>query len=339
MEQTMTLANNYNPIRQLANGVTTSFSFNYDMISSEYAAVYQEIDGVQTLINPELYTVEFDDVGGNVVFKTAPAAGIYIVVGRNVPTDQETPYRTSSGFPANRVEENLDKLTAITQQLSDESNRSPKTPIGMTGINLNLPAPSAGKALVWNQTADALVNSTINVDDTIEEVTEQADRAENKANEAANSESAAADSASAAAASEQNAAASAAAAAESAASVDANKIKRIAYEQIRSVNCSGSVTVNLQDTDEIISLKILDNTSITIDTSQLTFPKYFYTVQFFVFFPNGLKTITFSTNLSGGLSYINGITPVFSIPKGHWLVARTASDWTQLVLSDAGIMM
>lgn len=333
----MTLANNYNPTRQLANGVTTSFSFNYDMINSDYAAIYQEVDGVQTLVDSELYTIEFDDNGGNVVFKTAPVAGVYIVVGRNVPTDQETPYRTSSGFPANRVEENLDKLTAITQQLSDESNRSPKTPIGMTGINLNLPAPSAGKALVWNQTADALVNSTINVDDTIEEVTAQADRAESKANEAANSESAAAESASAAAASEQNAAASAAAAAESAASVDGNKIKRIAYENYRSIDCSGAVTVNLQDNDEIIGLKVNDNATITIDTSQLTFPKYVYTVQFYVWFPSGEKTISLSTNLSGGLNYINGFAPDFSQADNHWLVARTAQDWTFLTISDAGV--
>ena len=219
----MTLANNYNPTRQLANGVTTSFTFTYDMINSEYAAVYQEADGVQTLVDPGLYTVEFDVNGGNVVFKTAPAAGTYIVVGRSVPLNQETPYKTSSGFPANRVEENLDKLTAITQQLADDSERSPKIPIGMTGVDLNLPAPSAGKALVWNQEGDALTNSSINLDDTVAEVTAQADRAEDKADaaaasaaEALNSQNAASLSESAAQTSASQASASAAAAEESA---------------------------------------------------------------------------------------------------------------------------
>ena len=219
----MTLANNYNPTRQLANGVTTSFTFTYDMINSEYAAVYQEADGVQTLVDPGLYTVEFDVNGGNVVFKTAPAAGTYIVVGRSVPLNQETPYKTSSGFPANRVEENLDKLTAITQQLADDSERSPKIPIGMTGVDLNLPAPSAGKALVWNQEGDALTNSSINLDDTVAEVTAQADRAEDKADaaaasaaEALNSQNAASLSESAAQTSASQASAIAAAAATSA---------------------------------------------------------------------------------------------------------------------------
>lgn len=126
-------------------------------------------------------------------------------------------------------------------------------------------------------------------------------------------------------------------AAASAASLDADTIKRIALEGYRSVDCSGATTAYLQNTDEIIGLKILDNTSITLNTSQLSFSKYVYTVQFYVWFPNGLKTISLSTNLSGGLNYINGLTPNFSSAKGHWLVARTASEWTQLMISDAGV--
>lgn len=118
---------------------------------------------------------------------------------------------------------------------------------------------------------------------------------------------------------------------------DVKFLKQIAYENMRVVECSGSVTVNLRDTDEIVSLKINNNTSITIDTSQLTFPKHFYTVQLYVWFPNGLKTISLSTNLPNGLKYINGIIPDFSTPCEHWLVARVANGWTRLDISDAGV--
>ena len=213
----MTLANNYNPTRQLANGISTSFSFTYDMINSDYATVYQEIDGVQTIVDSSLYTVEFDTNGGNVIFKTAPAAGTYIVIGRDVPLDQIVPYRTSSGFPANRVEENLDKLTGITQQLSNESDRSPKIPIGYQNINMNLPAPSAGKALVWNENANAIVNSTDEFNDIVTDATAQANIATQKASEAANSASAALGS--------QNAAAGSASAADTSASNAASSAK------------------------------------------------------------------------------------------------------------------
>ena len=113
--------------------------------------------------------------------------------------------------------------------------------------------------------------------------------------------------------------------------------KLLAYELDRTVDCAGVVTIDLQETDEIISLKINDNATITLDTSQLTFKKFFYTVQFRVWFPAGVKTISFSTNLPNGFKYINGITPDFSTPKAHWLVARTALGWTQLMISDAGV--
>lgn len=121
-------------------------------------------------------------------------------------------------------------------------------------------------------------------------------------------------------------------------SLPEDRIKMIAYENIRWVDCSGETTVILQYTDEVVGLKINNNTSITIDTSQLTFPKHFYTVQLYVWFPNGLKTISFSTNLSDGLKYIGSI-PDFSTPREHWLVARVANGWTRLVICDAGVEM
>ena len=103
---------------------------------------------------------------------------------------------------------------------------------------------------------------------------------------------------------------------------------------MRVIECSGPVTVTLQDTDEIVSFKISNNTSITIDISQLTFPKHFYTVQLYAWFPDGLKTISLSTNLPNGIKYINGIIPDFSTPREHWLVARVANGWTRLNISD-----
>lgn len=123
------------------------------------------------------------------------------------------------------------------------------------------------------------------------------------------------------------------AAAASAASVDANKIKRIAYENDRYIPCTGAATVVLQDTDEILSLGIKNNTTITFDRSQLSFPKYWATFQLKFLFPNGAKTVSISpTQL-----VINGNVPDFSDGKIHWVVIRFARDSTSnLILSDAG---
>lgn len=119
-------------------------------------------------------------------------------------------------------------------------------------------------------------------------------------------------------------------------SVDESKIKRIAYEQVRQVDCSGETTVNLQDTDEIIYLPVSSDATITFDTSQLTFPKDFYTIQFQFGFPDGIKTVSFATNKSDGIYYIDAVVPDFSDGLAHWVVARFYKDWDYLLLSDAG---
>ena len=313
-----------------------------------------------------------------------------MLVRRIVDYVQDNKYREGGDFPAKSTETSFDKSTMLAQQLKEELGRCPKVdPI--YNLNITLPMPNAGKALIWNDGEDGFKNSTVDVDH-LEEVTKQyrdkaeaaRDEAQGYASNAKASEDGAksqadraqgiADDFDANAIEKtndfnQNAAEKqlqidasveearkwaigtqgerpegsskhwAEEAAKSAASVEGSTLKKIAYENVRWVDCSGETTVILQDTDEIVSFKINDNTSITIDTSQLTFPKHFYTVQLYVWFPNGLKTISFSTNLSNGLKYINGFIPDFSTPREHWLVARVANGWTRLDISDAGVEM
>lgn len=124
------------------------------------------------------------------------------------------------------------------------------------------------------------------------------------------------------------------AAAASAASVDADKIKRIAYENYHQVQCSGAVTVQLTDTNEIYELFINDASTITFDLSQLTYPKFYYTFQVRFCFPSGAKTVT----LANPLFWIAGIVPDFSDGKWHWVVFRRGKTWStnQFLGSDAG---
>lgn len=134
----MTVANNYEPIKQEGNGVTTSFSYSFDIASTDDIVVYQRINDVQSIVPKTDYEVEVQEVEdednppeiptptGNVVFYTAPAQGTIIVIDRATPQTQETPYKTSSGFPAVRVEQNFDKLTLMVQELQDDVNRAVK---------------------------------------------------------------------------------------------------------------------------------------------------------------------------------------------------------------------
>lgn len=110
--------------------------------------------------------------------------------------------------------------------------------------------------------------------------------------------------------------------------------KLLAYENSRLVKGSGSVTVTLQDTDEAIYLSVTDAATISFDVSAVTFPKNIYTVQIYVTFPNGAKTISFSATPS--ILWLNNIVPNFSSSKPHWLVLRFLPNDTFVLISDAG---
>lgn len=110
--------------------------------------------------------------------------------------------------------------------------------------------------------------------------------------------------------------------------------KLLAYENLRIIECSGSVKVTLQNTEEAIGLSITNAAEISFDVSALTFPKNVYTVQIYFGFPNGAKTISLSSTPS--IRWLNNIVPDFSSGGPHWLVLRYLINDTFVLLSDAG---
>lgn len=113
-----------------------------------------------------------------------------------------------------------------------------------------------------------------------------------------------------------------------------NKKISIAYESARIIECSNTIEINLQDTDEIIKLNINDNSVINFKLDALTYPKSVYTTQVYLVFPNGVKTVSFSANKT--ISWINETVPDFSSGKSHWVVLRHISEDTFILMSDAG---
>lgn len=117
------------------------------------------------------------------------------------------------------------------------------------------------------------------------------------------------------------------------------KRKLIGYEKFRQYTANGNLTVNLQDTDEIIDIVITANSTITFDVSNVTTPEIsFYTVQFKLR-PAGLLTISLVVaGLTEGapVVWVNGNVADFSDGKAHWLVLRTWSGKNYALWSDAG---
>ena len=158
----MTLSATYEPRRQQGNGITKEFSYSFDPYSPEALKVYIEENGVQTETTD--FTATASENGGIVTFNVAPTSEQYVVIARSVPQDQEVPFYTSSGFDAGVVENSLDKLTAMVQEVANETLRSAKLPKGYN-INLELPVPESGKGLYWNNEGTGFQNSRLNLDD------------------------------------------------------------------------------------------------------------------------------------------------------------------------------
>lgn len=177
----MTIANNYAPINQAADGVTVAFSGGWQMGSVAYARVYLEntTTGVLTLVNQGVnagdYNVALNTNGFIVTFNTAPTVGNNVIIRRSTTIDQTDPYSTARGFQGSVEEDSFDKLTAIAQEINDLASRSITVPFSDTATNLMLPlAPlRVGKALIFDSSGNVTV-STDNYADQLALVTAQA---------------------------------------------------------------------------------------------------------------------------------------------------------------------
>lgn len=116
---------------------------------------------------------------------------------------------------------------------------------------------------------------------------------------------------------------------------DIQKCKLIAYDRgYNPGSVSGDFTAVLQDWHERFSISVADNMTITIDTSQLTFPEEWYTMVFEIYFLNGAKTVNLS--YAGGIRWVNGLTPDFTNGRSHLVALTKHRSWGDVAMSDAG---
>jgi len=153
-------ADNYQPTKTLGNGATVDFSFDWNMIDEENSRVFLEdvATGVQVLQTLDSdYTLVFDDDGGTVTFITAPTSDSFVIVSRDIAKTQETAYSTSSGFQGVVTENSFDKVTAITQDLTELADRTLAFKLG-SSFSTDVPDPEDGLVLGWD--GETLVNKT-----------------------------------------------------------------------------------------------------------------------------------------------------------------------------------
>ena len=113
----------------------------------------------------EGYSVSRETQGGRVIFDKAPAAGTIITLYRSLELKRTTNFQEVGPFRTSKVNLEFDYQLACMEQLQDTISRTVTfPPYAPTQLNVALPMPVPGKAIIWNAEGNSLQNSTIEIE-------------------------------------------------------------------------------------------------------------------------------------------------------------------------------
>ena len=126
----MTVSSSTNKVSYSANGSLTTFAYTFKIFDqSDVVVILRAADGtetVQTITTHYTVTGVAAASGGNVVFGSAPASGITVVILRSQPLTQGLNLVANDPFDAESLEEALDKLVFMSQKHEEELSRAIK---------------------------------------------------------------------------------------------------------------------------------------------------------------------------------------------------------------------
>lgn len=172
----------------LGNGIADTFSFSWRVFDPNEVSVYiRPSGGDEVKVSPASYTVAGvgNKNGGNVTFSFGPpAAGTAITIIPNFEYLQQTDLRNQGVFYPEVHEDQFDRQTMMSKQLSEAAGRSVKMPVTIkpTEFNPVLPAGIKGKAhaiVTTNEHGDGFSDEF-----TMPDIQGLADAAEQQANRA-----------------------------------------------------------------------------------------------------------------------------------------------------------
>lgn len=152
------------------NGSTVAFVTPYFLVNADIKAVLIAADlSETTLVNPTHFSVTGagTEAGGTLTMVTAPASGEKLIVYRDPAQTQPVNLITNDPFPSDTVEDELDKLTMLTQRLAGRIDKSIRVKEwDVSGASFVIPTPSASKFLRWNSAASAIEYADISFEST-----------------------------------------------------------------------------------------------------------------------------------------------------------------------------
>lgn len=298
-------------IQFTGDGTQKEFQFFFTVYEPENVEVYLN-DTLQ--ISGFVLQLDKNIGGGTVVFDTAPDVGVLVTIYRNLKLKRTTDFKEGGPFRSSNVNNEFDYQLSCLEQLEDSIGRTVTfPPYAPTNLNVNLPMPDSGKAIIWDNEGQSLCNSMYNFDQVINLSNQNLADVQASATAAASSAAAAALSRSQSeqykntvANFVQQAADSVSEAASYAAEAASSSVNSL-YNQKQSVTGFDLV---LKDGVTIYALPpITEETAVTIDASQLAKQANVITFELILTFSGGnFPTVIFPETVS----WLNGKVPSLS---------------------------
>jgi hypothetical protein len=166
----MTVSSSTNRVSYSGNGTLTTFAYTFKVFDQgDLTVILRASNGaetVQTITTDYTVTGVGDVGGGNVVFTTAPTATETVVILREQGLTQGLDLVPNDPFPAQSLEESLDKLTFMVQQHNEELGRAIKASRTnvITGSEFTISAADrANKVFSFDASGDLAVTQELGV--------------------------------------------------------------------------------------------------------------------------------------------------------------------------------
>jgi hypothetical protein len=164
----MTVSSSTNRASYSGNGSLTTFAYGFKVFDQDDLTVILRASNgtetVQTITTDYTVTGVGDVGGGNVVFGTAPASGVTVVILREMDLEQGLDLVPNDPFPAQSLEDSLDKLTFMVQQHDEQLGRAIKASRTnvITGSEFVISAADrANKVFAFDSSGDVSITQEI----------------------------------------------------------------------------------------------------------------------------------------------------------------------------------
>ena len=164
----MAIATEVMRVKYQGDGSTTSFTFPFKINSADDIKVLLYDSTTNAITQITSYTLTpnsttYPSLGGTISGVTAPTTTQEIMIERSMDILQNDTYPYGDTLNLDNLERSFDTMVMQQQQINDGTSRAIKynENTDMTDVDPTLPSPSAGDALVWDESGKNLINSNI----------------------------------------------------------------------------------------------------------------------------------------------------------------------------------